>query len=82
MMGSTAQLEIKKMVSSRFNMHDRDVGGQMVGLLGEYQLWAYLVDPFKHRLPFQLIIEGDGGMYGQVRRMVRFFVKKKAEVSG
>ena len=39
------------------------------------------MDPFKHRLPFQLAIEGDGGMDGQVRQMVSFFVKKKAEVS-
>ena len=82
MMGATARLEITTMVSSRFNMHGRDVGGRKVGLLDEYQLWAYLVDPFKHRLPFQLAIEGDGGMDGQVRRMVSFFVKKKAEVSG
>ena len=77
-MGATARLEITTMVSSRFNMHGRDVGGRKVGLLEKYQLWVYLVDPFKHHLPFQIAIEGDGGMDGKFLRMVSFFVKKKA----
>ena len=40
------------------------------------------MDTFKHHLPFQLAIEGDGRMDGQVCRMMSFFVKKRAEVSG
>jgi hypothetical protein len=52
--------------------------GRRVGLLDAYQLWAFLSDPFKTWLPYQLYIEPSMGR--QLNDMVNFFVPDSSEL--
>jgi hypothetical protein len=76
-MGRDSRQELVGMVTSRFNMSGADLVGRKVGLLDHNQVWAFLVDPFKNRLPCQLFIDE---MDQQVRAMVNFFVRKEETI--
>ncbi len=45
-LGDGAADEVRNMLLIRFNMHGAETRGNKVGLLDEYHLWCYMVNPY------------------------------------
>jgi len=71
--GAGCCTELADFIKSRFNMDGDGTSTRKVGLLDRYQIWAYLVDPYKDKLPKQLAIEPS--VVEQVNSMLDFFVR-------
>jgi hypothetical protein len=76
-LGECAEDECAKIVRSRFNLNGRDPEGRKGGLLEEWHIWAFLVDPFARDLQPEPFIEG--GVYSFVKSMVKHFVPGSTE---
>jgi len=53
--GEASELELTDFIRTRFNMDGVDPEGRRVGLLDPYQLWAYMVDPFRKILAHPVV---------------------------
>ena len=51
--------EVAAMINPRFNVNGEDPSRRKVGLVDEYQIWAFMVDPFNYYWWSTFNIEGD-----------------------
>ena len=65
------QKDFCKCMKKRFNMDGKKPEGRCVGLLSEHQIWAFMCDPFRRRLPCHIIIQRTRG--SQLTEMLTFF---------
>lgn len=65
------QRDFFKCMKKRFNMDGKKPEGRCVGLLSEHQIWAFMCDPFRKRLPCHIVIQRTRGE--QLTEMLTFF---------
>ena len=53
-LGEGAGLATKALLAVRFNLTGKPPRGRKVGILDEYQLWAFLLDPYARQLRFEI----------------------------
>jgi hypothetical protein len=70
-MGAEVKAAVIAMVRVRFNMDGVEPTGAKVGLLDQNQVWAHMVDPYKHQLSPAVHIQG--GLPSHMRDMCDFF---------
>jgi len=70
--GSVEHLS-NEVLYKRFNMSGATIDSRRVGLLDPYQVWSFIVDPYKDELPRHVAIEPS--LVQQVNGMLDFFLK-------
>jgi hypothetical protein len=70
--GATKATDLADFIRHRFNMNGAETPGRKVGLLDSNQIWSYMVDPYKNRLPHQIVFLG--GLPCHLSKMLEFFV--------
>ena len=63
LLGEGSIAEVVAMVKPHFYMNGEDPSGQKVGLIDEYQIWAFMVDPFNYYWWSTFNIEGDFALH-------------------
>jgi len=72
-----ARSQLVDFVRARFNMDGEDPEGRKVGLLDNYQVWAFLADPHRELLPKAVYI--DPSTARCLNDMIKFFCPDKDE---
>jgi hypothetical protein len=50
---------ITNVIDCRFNMDGAKISGSKVGLIDEYHIWCFLMDPFKYEWCKTYVIDGN-----------------------
>ena len=70
-MGNGADAEVASINRVRFNMDGKDPTGGKVGLLDQYHIWCFLVDPYSRNLTPTIFIENKAA---HITAMVNFYL--------
>jgi hypothetical protein len=58
-LGTDSAKEIKDVIDCRFNMDGAKPPGRKVGLIDEYHIWCFLMDPFNYEWRITFTIDGN-----------------------